>query len=71
MTEGWHPKSASPRLRTSLAVTGLIACLAMAAFTAYTHVWWLAVPMLILAALAVADLVWLRRFRERRRGRPR
>lgn len=65
MTEGRHPEPASPRLRTALAVTGLVACLAMAAFTAYTHVWWLAVPMLILAALAVADLLWLRRFRRR------
>ncbi|MEV0646692.1 hypothetical protein AB0I28_15655 [Phytomonospora sp. NPDC050363] len=59
-SEGAHPKPAPLRLRVHLAVFGLVLSGAAAFFTWRAGFTWATVALIVVAVLALADLIWLR-----------
>lgn len=64
--EGAHPKPAPRRLRAHLAAYGFVLCGVLAFFTWRAGHLWAAIPLTVLAVLAVVDLFWLRHKGRRR-----
>ncbi|MGH8880746.1 MAG: hypothetical protein ACRD0P_25890 [Stackebrandtia sp.] len=55
--EGRTASPVSPRTKGRIAAVGLLLCLALGALAWRADLWWLAIPLLILAAWALVDVL--------------
>lgn len=56
--EGRTAKKVSPVIKGRFAVVGLLLCLTLGALAWRADLYWLAIPLLVLAAWALADAIW-------------